>query len=39
MNSHVGYVVCSFNTTIELPAAELPKPTIGAPDPLKLVAD
>ena len=39
MNSHVGYVVCSFSTTIESPAAELPTPMIGAPVPVKLVAD
>ena len=30
-NSHVGYVVCSFTTTIESPDAELPIPIIGPP--------
>ena len=39
MNSQVGYVVCSFSTTIELPVAALPMPMIGAPLPVKLVAD
>jgi len=38
-NSHVGYVVCSFTTTIESPDAALPTPRNGAPPPVKLVAD
>jgi hypothetical protein len=39
MNSHVGYVVCSLSTTIDVPVAALPTPMIGAPVPVRLVAD
>jgi hypothetical protein len=39
MNSHVLYVVCSFNTMIEVASLGSPTPTNGAPPPVKLVAD
>ena len=39
MNSHVLYVVCSFNTMIEVSSFGIPTPTNGDPPPVKLVAD
>src|ERR1700738_3110972 len=33
-NSQVSYVIWSFSARIELPFAELPIPTIGAPTPV-----
>jgi hypothetical protein len=39
MNSHVLYVVCSFNTMIEVASLGSPTPTNGDPPPVKLVAD